>query len=44
MKVEEIADITGLTASNVKIKLYRGRQNLLKELRVILKMETNSLL
>ena len=44
MKIEEIADITGLTASNVKIKLYRGRQNLLKELRVILKMETNSLL
>ena len=43
-KVDEIAKITGLTSSNVKVKLHRGRQNLLTELRSLLDREVNSLL
>ncbi|MFO8002456.1 MAG: sigma-70 family RNA polymerase sigma factor, partial [Marinilabilia sp.] len=43
-KVEEIAKITGLTASNVKVKLHRGRQNLLTELKILLNKEVTSLL
>ncbi len=44
LNIEEITQITGLTVSNVKIKLHRGRQNLLKELKILLKTETSSLL
>ena len=38
-KVEEIAKITGNTASNIKIKLFRGRKNVYKELKLILKSD-----
>lgn len=44
LRVEEISDITGLTVSNVKVKLHRGRQNLMSELNVLLRKETSSLL
>jgi RNA polymerase sigma factor (sigma-70 family) len=43
-KVEEIAEITGFSPSNVKVKLFRGRQNLLKALQLTLKKEANSLI
>ncbi|PWD99065.1 RNA polymerase sigma factor [Marinilabilia rubra] len=44
LKTEEIAEITGMSVSNVKVRLHRGRQNLLKELKVALKKEAASLL
>lgn len=44
LKTEEIAKITGLSVSNVKVRLHRGRQSLLKELKITLKKETTSLL
>jgi len=43
-KVDEIAEITGLSAANVKIKLFRGRQNLHKMLQSILNKEVDSLI
>jgi RNA polymerase sigma-70 factor (ECF subfamily) len=43
-KVDEISEITGLSESNVKVKLLRGRRNLLRELKAILKSEAGSLL
>jgi len=43
-KIDEIAEITGLTPSNVKVKLFRGRQNLLKALQSSLKKEAGSLI
>lgn len=43
-KVAEIAEITGLTVSNVKVILHRGRQNLLDELKSLLNQEVTSLL
>jgi RNA polymerase sigma-70 factor (ECF subfamily) len=36
ISVDEIAEITGLTASNVKVKLFRARKILEKELRFLL--------
>lgn len=43
-KVAEIAKITELTVSNVKVILHRGRQNLLAELKSLLNKEVTSLL
>ncbi|WP_291861608.1 sigma-70 family RNA polymerase sigma factor [Marinilabilia sp.] len=43
-KVEEIAEITGLSPSNVKVKLFRARQNLLKILQSMLQKEVDSLI
>jgi len=43
-KVDEIAEITGLSPSNVKVKLFRGRQNLLKMLQSMLPKEADSLI
>ncbi len=43
-KVDEIAKITGLTPANIKIKLFRGRQNLLIALQSSLKREADSLI
>ena len=43
-KVAEIAKITELTVSNVKVILHRGRQNLLSELKSSLNQEVTSLL
>ena len=37
--IREIEDITGLTPSNIKILLHRGRNHLLQELKKILKTE-----
>ncbi|MGQ1891011.1 RNA polymerase sigma factor [Thermophagus sp. OGC60D27] len=43
-KVEEISQITGFSVSNVKVRLFRARKNLLKELKYILQSEAGSLL
>ena len=42
--MEEISGITGLTVSNVKVKIHRSRKRLLLELRFILKDEIISIL
>jgi RNA polymerase sigma factor (sigma-70 family) len=42
--MEEISAITGLTVSNVKVKIHRSRKRLLMELRCILKDEIISIL
>jgi len=42
--MEEVAKITGLTVSNVKVKIHRSRKRLLKELTLILKDEIISIL
>jgi len=43
-KVAEIAKITELSVSNVKVILHRGRQNLLNELKTLLNKEVSTLL
>lgn len=42
--MDEIAKITGLTVSNVKVKIHRSRKRLLNELKLILKDEVISIL
>ena len=42
--MEEVGGITGLTVSNVKVKIHRSRRKLLQELRMILKEEIISIL
>ena len=42
--VEETAELVGLSRSNVKVKLYRLRQKLQQELKVLLKHEAKELL
>jgi RNA polymerase sigma factor (sigma-70 family) len=42
--LEEIAQITGYTDSNVKVRLYRARKKLHEELEKILRTETKTLL
>lgn len=42
--VEEITQVTGLTATNVKTKLHRGRKKLFEQLQHLLKTEVKSLL
>jgi RNA polymerase sigma-70 factor, ECF subfamily len=42
--VEEISEITGLSQSNVKVKLYRARKKLYEELHQLLKEEVNEIL
>jgi RNA polymerase sigma-70 factor (ECF subfamily) len=42
--MEEVGGITGLTVSNVKVKIHRSRKKLLQELRMILKEEIISIL
>ena len=42
--IEEVSTITGLTVSNVKVKIHRSRKKLLMELRFILKDEIISIL
>lgn len=42
--IEEISQTTGLSVSNVKVKLHRGRQQMHKELNILLKGEINSIL
>jgi len=42
--MDEVSDVTGLTVSNVKVKIHRSRKRLLQELKVILKDEIISIL
>jgi len=42
--MEEVSGITGLTISNVKVKIHRSRKRLLQELRLFLKDELISIL
>jgi len=42
--MDEVGAITGLTVSNVKVKIHRSRKKLLQELRFILKDEIISML
>lgn len=42
--IEEIEQITGLTQSNVKVKLFRARKKLNQELSVLLKEELKTIL
>jgi len=42
--MEEVSKITGLTVSNVKVKIHRSRKRLYKELTLILKDEVISIL
>lgn len=44
MSIKELAEITGLSPSNVKVKLYRVRKKLYIELEKVLKDEVASLL
>ncbi|WP_010528705.1 RNA polymerase sigma factor [Thermophagus xiamenensis] len=44
LNIEEIAKITGYSATNVKVRLFRARLKLHNELKILLKLETNSLL
>ena len=38
MSTEEISDVTGISKSNIKVKLFRARQKMLK---IIEKVEEN---
>lgn len=42
--IEEICEITGLTLSNVKVKLHRARKRFYDELKIILKDEVKEIL
>lgn len=42
--VEDISRITGLSKSNVKVKLFRARQKLFNQLKILLKKEVYDLL
>ena len=43
LQVSEIHDLTGISAANIKVLLYRGRKNLYSQLEQLLKSEINSL-
>ena len=43
-KVDEIEEITGLTRTNIKVKLHRARKKLYNELSVLLKEEAKEIL
>lgn len=42
--IEEICEITGLTLSNIKVKLHRARKRFYDELKIILKDEVKTIL
>ncbi len=44
LSIDEIANIVNLTASNVKVKLYRGRKRLYEHLNQLLTSETKNIL
>jgi len=44
LQVNEIHELIGISAANIKVLLYRGRKNLYKELEQLLKSEINSLI
>ena len=43
MSINELSEISGLSGSNVKIRLFRARKKLYRELEKLLKEEVNSL-
>ncbi len=43
LSLEEIAEVTGLTSSNIRIKLHRSRKKMYQVLREHLKKELNSI-
>ena len=43
MSLEEIAEVTGLTSANIRIKLHRSRKKMFSVLRNQLKSELNSI-
>ena len=43
LSVNEIGELTGITASNIKVLLHRGRKHLYTELNKLLKTELNNL-
>jgi RNA polymerase sigma-70 factor (ECF subfamily) len=43
LSVDELHKITGLSKSNIKVKLFRARRQMLDELKDLLKIETGSL-
>lgn len=44
LQVNEINDLTGISAANIKVLLYRGRKNLYRKLEQLLKSEIKSLI
>jgi len=44
LSLEEIAEVTGLTSSNIRIKLHRSRKKMYKVLTELLKEEINSMI
>ena len=44
LSLEEIAEVTGLTSSNIRIKLHRSRKKLHRLLSEALKSELNSIM
>ena len=43
LSLEEIAEVTGLTSNNIRIKLHRSRKKMYKVLSECLKKELNSI-
>ncbi|MDR1203120.1 MAG: RNA polymerase subunit sigma-70, partial [Tannerellaceae bacterium] len=41
--VEDIHQITGLTPSNIKVKLFRGRKRFYEKLKLMMKHEIHSI-
>ena len=44
LQVNEIVELTGMTAANIKVILYRGRKHLYEALQALLKKEMNDLI
>lgn len=44
LQVSEIHELTGISAANIKVLLYRGRKNLYHQLKKLLKAEINNLI
>ena len=44
LQVNEIHELTGISAANIKVLLYRGRKNLYRQLERLLKAEINNLI
>jgi len=44
LSISEINELTGISVSNIKILLYRGRKNLYAQLTILLKAEINNLI
>ena len=42
-KIDEIEEITGLTQTNIKVKLFRARKKLYNELSLLLKEEAKEI-